>query len=236
MANSTVPMWSVHDVFVQANVIHGFRYLDLSGVVINILSDRYKSINVITPEGTSMSQPGDNKDPFELQFGATRIWLHYVEIDAIQKIEGTAPEMIKSIAEKLEMKEFTRFGVRVSYFIATKDVLEAGNAITKKLVSASIAELAINQNLEIATNLEIPLLFKDMEVIFRFRWVVVKNPAVGPVGYSGNGLILDIDLGQRGGAGNFRKSDLAKLMHRAVESHTELLVKYGQPLLQGVSL
>ncbi len=106
MADAALAIWSVHDVFVQANVVHGYRYLDLSGVVLNVLSDRYKVVNLITPSGTVLSDPVDTKDPYEMQFGSPRIWLHYVGIDAVQKVEGTAPEMMKSIAEKLEMKEF----------------------------------------------------------------------------------------------------------------------------------
>ncbi len=139
MADDSLPIWSVHDVFVQANVVHGYRYLDLSGVVLNILSDRYKQVNLISPAGTSLSDPVDMKDPYEIRFSSARIWLHYVGIDAVQKIEGTAREMMKSIAEKFEMNEFNRYGVRVSYFIATKDVLKAADMVTQKLVSESIA-------------------------------------------------------------------------------------------------
>lgn len=236
MADVALPIWSVHDVFVQANVVHGYRYLDLSGVVLNILSDRYKLVNLITPAGTSLSDPVDIKDPFEVQFGSARIWLHYVGIDAVQKVEKTAPEMMKSIAEKLEMKEFNRYGVRVSYFIATKDVLKAGDVVTRKLVAAPITELVANRRLDVRTSLEIPLVFKDMEVIFRFRWIVITRPSVNPVDYSGDGLILDIDLGQRSDDAAFHRHDFTKLMSRAVETHAELLVRYGQPLLQGVEL
>ena len=236
MANDALPIWSVHDVFVQANVVHGFRYLDLCGVVLNILSDRYKSVNLIAPTGTSLSNPVNTKDPFEVQFGPGRIWLHYVEIDAVQKVEGIAPEMMKSIAEKLEMKEFDRFGVRVSYFIEVKNVLKAADIVTQQLVCEPIAGLVANQRLDTRTSLEIPLVFEGMEVIFRFRWIVITRPDINPGDYSGNGLILDIDLGQRKDDASFRRSDFQKLMRRAVETHAELLVKYGQPLLQGIEL
>ncbi len=236
MADSVLPIWSVHDVFVQANVIHGYRYLDLTGTVLNILSDRYKQVNLISPEGTGLSDPVDIKDPIDVQFGPVRIWLHYVGIDAPQKIEKTAPFLMKSIAEKLEMQKFNRYGVRISYFIMTKDVLKAAEVVSRKIVSSPIAELIANRRLDIPTNLEIPLVFNDMEVILRFRWIVSKPGPVNPVIYSGNGLILDIDLGQRSDDPAFRRNDFEKLMSKAIETHTELLVKYGQPLLRGVEL
>ncbi|MGD0854721.1 MAG: hypothetical protein ABSA18_02830 [Dehalococcoidia bacterium] len=236
MTDVVLPVWSVHSVFVQANVVHGYRYLDLTGVLLNIISDRYKKIDVISPGGTSLSYPLDVNDPFQLQFENTRIWLHYVGIDATQKIEKTAPEMIKSIAEKLEMQEFVRYGVRIHYFIKTTDVLKAAEGVCRKIVSPPIAELIKNRRIDIPPNLQIPLVFKDMEVILRFSWVVTVKPPVNPGDYSGNGLILDIDVGQRSDATAYNRRDLAKLMSNAIEAHTELLVKYGQPLLQGVDL
>jgi len=236
MADVALPMWSVHDVFVQANVVHGYRYLDLTGVLLNVLADRYKQVNLISPAGTSLSDPTDKNDPLEIQFSSNRVWLHFVGIDAVQKIEKTAPEMIKSITEKLEMKDFNRFGVRVVHFIAAKDVLKAADAVTKKLVSQPIGELVANQRLDVRTNIEVPLRFKNLEVILRFRWIVITHPPVNPQDYGENGLILDLDVGQRGNDPLFRRHDFSKLMSNAVSAHSDLLVKYGQPLLQGVEL
>ena len=236
MANDNFPIWSVHDVYVQANVIHGYRYLDLCGGLLNLLSDRYRQVNLISPGGTSLFNPLDMKDPFEIQFESGRIWLHYVGTEAVQKVEKTAPEMIKSIAEKLGMKEFNRYGVRVRYFIATKNVLEVTDVVTKKLVSPSIAEVVANRRLDVQTSLEIPLIFKDLEVILRFRRIVITNPPISPLDYDGDGLLLDIDVGQRSDTAAFSRHDLAKLMSQAVQAHAELLVEYGQPLLQGVEL
>jgi hypothetical protein len=236
MADIALPMWSVHDVFVQANVMHGYRYLDLTGVLLNVLADRYKQVNLISPAGTSLSDPADQNDPLEIQFSSKRVWLHFVGTEAVQKIEKTAPEMIKSIIEKLEMKDFDRFGVRVVYFAAAKDILKAADAVTKKLISQPIGELVANQRLDVRTNIEVPLLFNNLEVMLRFRWIVITHPPVNPQDFSGNGLILDLDVGQRGNDPLFRRHDLSKLMSDAVSAHSDLLVKYGQPLLQGVEL
>jgi hypothetical protein len=236
MTEASLPIWSVHDIFVQVNVVHGYRYLDLTGVALNVLSDRYRVINLIAPEGTSLSNPVDTKDPFEIQFGAGRIWLHYVGIDAVQKVDGIAPDMMRSIAEKLEMKEFDRYGVRVVYFIPSKNVLKTADSVTRKIVASPISGLVANRRSDVRINMKIPLVFNDMEVIFRFGWITIQRPPVNPTDYDDDSLILDIDIGQRSDGILFRRHDLSKLMTRAIETHSEFLIKYGQPLLQGVEL
>lgn len=236
MADTNMLIWSVHDVFVQTNAVHGYRYLDLSGVVLNILTDRYRNVNLIAPTGTSLSHPSNPKDPFEVQFGPSRIWLHYVEVDALQKVEVIAPEMMKSIAEKLEMKEFDRFGVRVVYYVVVKDVQKAADMVTQKLMAKPISEFVATRRLDTRTSLEIPLVYNDLDVIFRFRWIVIPRLHVNPQDNDGNNLILDIDVGQRKEDASFRGKDFKQLMSKAIETQAEILVKYGQPLLKGIEV
>lgn len=98
MTNIQPSTWSIHEVFVQANLVDGFEYLDRSGVVLNRIRRDFRTLNVVDPNGTVLSEPREANGPYALRFGSERIWLHYAPVDSPEHIVATAPGLIRGIA------------------------------------------------------------------------------------------------------------------------------------------
>ena len=60
-SEKTVKKWTLHEAFVQAKLFNGFRYLDLSGVVLNRIGKFYEEKN-IDPAGCLLRRRTDVRD------------------------------------------------------------------------------------------------------------------------------------------------------------------------------
>jgi hypothetical protein len=101
------------DAFLQANLIKGYRYLDLSGVIMNWLDDRFASQQVGL-RGLVSVQPRDEGDYLmEMRVGSDQIWLHYGLRTPWNLIRKEAPGIVKRVADTFEVSGYSRRGFRV---------------------------------------------------------------------------------------------------------------------------
>lgn len=187
--------WNLHQVFVQANTIKGYRYLDLSGVVLNRISNLYEEFG-IDPGGCLLQYPKDAKNPYAIRFSPDRIWLHYVPIESLAYVVDTAPEWISSIAKDIEVSRFSRLGLRSEFFLPCTNIAKASTFLTKRVSSEIIASRVnqIEDRLDVATECHFRLRVANFITAIRLRIVKIIREPTTPRDYDSDGLIFDVDV------------------------------------------
>jgi len=237
MDEKHIKTWTLHGIFVQANLIAGYRYLDLSGTVLNRLGPRYNRVDFVAPEGSHLIEPKDEADPYELSFGSDRIWLHYTADRTLADVANTAPPLIRGIAEDIETQQINRMGLRSVYYVPTDDVITAGESIASKIIGGPLAEYVTKSPREdLPLNVELPFTYGEVEVMLRIRWINVTRPPSTPADYPQAGLTLDIDVGKRPTSDAFRRADIKNLTSELVKISERLFSKTGPDLLEEVPL
>ena len=157
-----VTTWDLHSVFVQANLINGFRFLDLSGVVLNQMGSIYNEMQV-DPSGAmlrGLRNPDDEAHPYALRVGPWQIWLHYAPAISLNQVADTAPPLIKDIARIIEVEQFDRLGVRVVYYVPSKNVAQSAYSLASKILGEPFSHyLTPGLRDEAHFNLELPFVF-----------------------------------------------------------------------------
>lgn len=237
MTDQSINTWTLHGTFVQANLVAGYRYLDLSGNVLNRLAPRYNRVDVVTPGGSHLIGQKDEADPYELTFGSDRIWLHYTGERTLTDVANTAPPLIRGIAEDIETLQINRMGLRTVYFVPSKDVLTAGERIASKVIGGPLAEFVTKSpREELRLIIDLPFIFDDVEATLRIRWITISRPPITPADYPGAGLTLDIDVGKRPTNEAFRRRDVQGLTSDLIRTSQKIFSKTGPELLEGVPL
>lgn len=224
----------LHQVFVQANTIAGYRYLDLTGVVLNRIGDLY-SEHSIDPAGALLKSPKDTNDPYAIRFSPGRIWLHYAPVDSLKYVIDTAPEWITSIARDLEVKRFSRLGLRSEFFKAYKDIVKASTELSKKvsgeLLQDMIAE--IDDPIDAAFEYVVRIPLKQYIAGIRITFVRIAREPTNPAEFPSDGLIFDLDIYRRRSPDGLPRAETEGFLKTATDYTYDLLERIGYKLLEG---
>lgn len=187
--------WNLHQVFVQANLIKGYRYLDLSGIVLNRISNLYKEFG-IDPGGCLLQHPKDAKDPYAIRFSPDRIWLRYVPIESLAYVIDTAPEWINSIAKDIEVSKFSRLGLRSEFFLPCTNIAKASTFLTKRasseIIGSKVAQIEDRQDVDTECHFRVRV--ANFIAAIRLRIVKIIREPTAPIDYDSDGLIFDVDI------------------------------------------
>lgn len=227
----------LHAVFVQANPIAGYRYLDLSGIVLNRIADLYSGYTIDT-EGCILIKPKDLKDPYSIRFSAQRIWLHYALIESLKYVEDTASQWIESISKDIEVTRFSRLGVRSEFFTPCTDIVKSTTILSRKVSSSvfqsMIAEVEDPADAAIEFTIRIPI--KQFIASIRVTTVrIIRKPteSTKSIDYPSDGLIFDVDIyRRRKPPEGLSKAEIKGFIKSASDHTSELLEKVGYSLLE----
>ena len=233
-ATGSIVKWNLHTAFVQANTIKGYRYLDLSGVVLNRVAEHYENFTV-EPAGCALRNPKNENDPFAIRFGPDRIWLQYISLDSLQLVVDTAPEWINGIATDIEVTQFSRLALRVRFFTSSDRIVEATARLFRGITSGSlhgmIAEVKDKKDVRAAYGIRVPIddLIADIHIVS----MTTARPAQSPEEYPSDGFIFDVDLYRRAEAPDvIPRRETARFLESANRHVYDLLEKVGYKLLE----
>lgn len=235
---SKIKTWSLHSTFVQANLINGFRYLDLSGKVLNRIRNEYLELQFVAPVGTGLFLPKKVGEPYAIRFGADRIWLQYAPIESLDHVVANAPPIIRTIAEDIEVTQFDRLGMRAVYFVPCDDLLEATSSLKLNVVGGAFTSfLTKDPRKEARFQAIVPFSFKEHEIIIRLQGIDIVRPARQPGDYPSQGLLFDVDVGHKAKEGvPIRRSETTEIAKAMSETARTMLFEVGHKLLEGIKL
>ncbi len=221
--------------FVQANTIKGYRYLDLSGVVLNKIGERYNQ-GGIDPDGCLLTDPKDSKDPRSIRFTANRIWLHYEPIESLAHVIDTAPEWIESIAKEFLVTRFSRLGLRVEYFAPCADIVRASAELSKKIsgdiFQSAISEVGDRDDADVEYRVRVPL--DNLTVGIRVATQKIARPPQTALDYPSDGLVFDMDIyRKRKPPDGIPRAETRGFLKAASDKASDLLGTIGYSLLLG---
>ncbi len=226
-------IWTLHNVFVQANTIRGYRYLDLSGVVLNRIAKNYVRY-AIEPSGCVLIEPNDSHVPYSVRFSSERIWLQYRDIESLNHVVDTAPEWIRSIAQDVQVNRFSRLGFRSVYFIPSNDWVNDTSALAQ-LMTGEILRDKITQTVDAET-----LRFEyGLRIPSGNLYIHIRINAVGPIGdeggetgYPSAGIVFDLDIFMRDSKGpGIPRRETNKFVVAAKDKIQEYLEDIGSKIL-----
>jgi hypothetical protein len=198
----------LHSVFIQANTLSGYRYLDLSGVVLNRIAELYNEFSV-DPSGCLLKKPKNPKNPYSIRFSPDRMWLCYAPVESLTYVLDTASEWIESIAKDIEVSRFSRFGLRSLYFTPRENMCKSAALLSKKLSSDVFRKLVVEledpSDVLIDYSIRIPL--KQYIAGIHVTAVKVLRPPIEPTEFLSDGLLFDLDI--------YRKRNLPDALPRA---------------------
>ena len=226
--------FQLHAVFVQANTISGYRYLDLSGIVLNRIANLYSEF-AIDPAGCVLRNPKNQKDPFSVRFSTDRIWLHYTSVDSLTYVVDTAPEWVEGISKDIEVARFSRLGLRSEFFSPCTDIVKATTELSRK-VSGAIFQNMIGEfddPADAAVEFVIRVPLKQFVANIRATIIKITRESKEPTDYKSDGILFDVDIYRRGKlAEGFSKAETKGFLKSATDHTYDVLERIGYSLLE----
>lgn len=215
------------DSFFQASTIKGHRYLDDAGKIMNRWDSEFPNKDVGL-QGLFMRNP--DAIMRELRVDNRTIWIHFSFADRLRQITELSINTTTEICEILEVKQFSRLGLRVQFIYDVSDVTgESGQIINRIFVPAlqGIIErgrppdsflFAVNAGTQ------------QNPVTLRVATVEKKPEAKSPPGFPEHGLLIDADIFQ---TQTSHVDDLKRFMRSAQNWVEEELPKIESAVLGG---
>ena len=226
--------WELHAAYVQANMLQGFRYLDLSGVVLNKVADRYR-VHTVDPGGTVLRDPVTEDAPYQVRFGADRIWLHYAPLESLAPVLDTAAGWIQSISTDIEVTRFSRLGLRIDYFHPVTDLVATTKALNDlmpvRLLEGFVSPVKHDDDAEFSFSTRFPV--EKLIVKILINSVHIMAPWSKPGDYESNGVSFALDVYEQPHDGNsIRRNGVPDFLERARAQIEGLVESIGVPILQ----
>ncbi len=124
-----------YQAFCQADLLKGYRYLDLAGQVMNGYIDELPDSKVDL-NGLEMRRIGPTRGGIaELAVSSQRIWLRYDRPPTLTFVGDQSAKRLLSISSILEVSTYKRLGLRVQLLWPLADVASAGQAFSRKALN-----------------------------------------------------------------------------------------------------
>ncbi len=215
----------LHQTFVQARLHKGYRYLDLSGVVLNRIGGLYEEVN-IAPAGGILRKRKNVRDPYAIRFSAETIWLHYAPVESLGYIVDTANEWIQSIAKDIEVRNFGSLGIRSQFFVKSNDIIKSSTWLAKRISGEFLQEIIedVSEERDTGISYMVRVPIKKFVAVIRMNIIRVVREAVEPIDYPSDGMIFDVDIYWRRGGNNTIPRAETKGFIRAASDQTYVLL------------
>jgi len=227
--------WNLHQVFVQSGLVKGYRYLDLSGVVLNRIGDLYEEIG-IDPAGGVLKKRKNIRDPYAIRFSTEAIWLQYAPIESLEYVVDTAHEWINSIAKDIEVRNFRTLGVRSHYFVASTNIIKSSTLLARKISGDILQDTItdVSEPRDVGLNYMVRVPVKNFIAVVRAQTIRVVREAIEPVDYPSDGLLFDVDIyWRKEGPNLIPRAETKGFVRSAADLTYDLLEKIGYKLLEG---
>lgn len=234
--NNDFEKLSLHQAFVQARLAKGYRFLDLSGTVLNRVGELYEAIN-IDPSGGVLSKRKNPKDPYTIRFSSGLIWLHYAPLESLEYVVDTAKEWIGSIARDIDVKNFLTLGLRSLYFVKSEDIIKSSKLLARKasgeVFQSVIADVDEQRDVGFEYMVRVPV--DKFIAVVRAHAVRILRDAVEPIDYQSDGLCFDVDINwRRKKSGTIPRAETKNFLRQAADHTYDLLAKIGYKLMEDV--
>jgi hypothetical protein len=236
MSEATLENWKLHVAYVQGNTIAGYRYMDLSGVVLNRIAEQFKRFSV-GPSGTSLIDPKGPNTPYEVRFSFNRIWLQFSPVVELSQVQDTAPEWVRSIAKDIEVSRFSRLALRSVFFARLTNLSKAASRLHQAIplitLGKSIEALQDEADNEFNHVVSVPLGRYIARIMI--STIRVTGEAEKPSDYPSQGIGFDVDFyWRRPSPEGIPQAETPSFLHDAVKHTQDLLKEVAYPLLSEV--
>ncbi len=121
--------------FCQADVVKGFRYLDLAGQIVNSYIEELPEYRV-DASGLAMRSTAPVRGGIaELQLSPHRIWLRFDRPPTLTFVADQAAKRFLSISETLEVSKYARIGFRVQILWPVAESAAATMTLARRSLS-----------------------------------------------------------------------------------------------------
>ncbi len=195
MKPNKIELWQEDRAFFQVNTVHGARYLDDAGKIINEYGDDFQDSSVGLG-GLHLAKPKRDELPDEIVVDMNRIWIACYGEGCIKKIKENAPEIIKAISRFIGVDTYSRLGFRVYYFKNITDIKGYVKWLYSTVTSVPLQTLVGSSERTLEMGFRIRYLSTPFAINFGIRPIVVRRPPEKTEDFSKNGFIIDIDVSE----------------------------------------
>jgi hypothetical protein len=193
--------------FCQVDTVHGFRYLDDAGKLMNEYVDRYPEM-AVGLNGLSMKNGSLPID--EIRVSNTSIWLSFNKPDTRQYVQDQAFKIIPSIAAVINVTTAKRFGLRVHEIVP----LDGPKSLASALIPGVLPAWFVPPDAEPSHfDLSVRVKIGNLEATIR-AVPVVRAPDATVAWMPDHALLVDVDVSESAEALNIR--DLRPFLVSAV--------------------
>ncbi|MFC2019207.1 hypothetical protein ACFLU4_04535 [Chloroflexota bacterium] len=130
----------------------------------------------------------------ELRVDNRRIWIHYSFADRLKQITELSINTTKEICEFLDIKQFSRLGLRVQFVYDISDVTGESVLPIERILVPALQEIIKGGQPQGSFQLAVNAGTQKNPVTLRFATVDKKAEAKPPPGFPEHGLLIDADI------------------------------------------
>jgi hypothetical protein len=231
--SDAISMPKLQDTFVQVDNIKGFRYLDLTGQVLNRISHNYRQYGVDPILGCILTIPTSPDFPTQIRFSSGQIWLHYQGENSAARAVDTAYEWIQGIAQDIEVSSFKRFGMRCLYFVELEQFVRDSGLLLDSLSSDIIrSQIKVHEKEDIDIGLHFRTPIEGM--VARISVDTIRLTRVQASEQSQDerdGFMFDVDVYRSGQFAGIPRGEVKELMKNAKKYIEHFLVESAYRLV-----
>ncbi len=181
------------DSYFQANTIKGYQYLDDAGKIMNQWDSEFPNKNVGL-DGLLMRNP----DAFmrELRVNDQTIWMHFSLADRLRQITELSINTTIKICGILEIKQFSRLGLRIQFIYAMSDVTGESGQLINRIFVPALQDIIEGGQPQGGFQFAVNAGTQQNPVTLRIATIEKKPEAKSPPGFPEHGLLIDADIFQ----------------------------------------
>lgn len=217
----------LHNLYFQANTIHGYRFFDDSGRILNSFADFYEEVgNGLDGVKLSLPKPDSNM-PWAIRVDSQRIWFQYLNPDSLQESLRQIVGLVRDIARILEVQRHSRLGLRCEYYFPTP----RDSVLTQQLGRTFVGELLASE-LDLAPNdSEFQVIVrgnvKGTNATVNIRSARVTEAPKNAGDFEEDCIIVDIDAFE---GGTIEGGDVPPFLRRAREAIDARMLVIGRAM------
>lgn len=182
------------DTFFQATTIKGHRYLDDAGKIMNRWDSEFPNKEVGLT-GLLMRNPDAMLR--ELRVDTRTIWIHFGFIDTLKQITDLSINITTEICDILEVKQFSRLGLRIQFIYDMRETAGANSQITSRIFVPALQDIMKGRQPQDSFEFVMNTGTQRNPVTLRVATVEKKPEAKAPSGFPEQGLLVDVDIFQK---------------------------------------
>jgi hypothetical protein len=197
-SSSTQSAFELRSVFFQANTIHGFTFFDDSGKILNLYVDNYQRwTNGL--DGLKLTEPKADSDvPDTVQVTPDRVWFQYLEQSSLGSKLSQMAAMLVDISRILKVDEYSRLGLRASYFFSTPPDSDLARLAARRALGAAFDYGLEQADAGIEFEAVMRAKSRDISTVIWAKTLKILRPPRNRGDYETDGLSVDVDAYREG--------------------------------------